>query len=179
MELILEPTALSEEEKLVAELELLDVRYLSRQTAYQPEDVRPPEKLFADLVRQPSARVRAGVIAVLLAHPELAAQVEDALKPLAPAQQTLLSFYYLAAFLLQQLFADRLYEHLGSRWRWIPEQFAQQFNLQDGAAPRENLFELCVEYQRLSHSVVNWNGTVIDVALRLLRRWDLELKCNR
>ncbi len=57
------------EEELVAELDLLGIRYLSRQSSYRASQVRPPEALLADLVRQPSARVRAAVIAVLLAHP--------------------------------------------------------------------------------------------------------------
>ena len=48
-----------EEEQVVAELELLGIRYLSRQTAEAATQVRPPERLLADMVRQPSARVHA------------------------------------------------------------------------------------------------------------------------
>ncbi len=66
---------LTEEEKLVAELDLLGSRYLSRQTHYRSDKIRSPEALLADLVRQPSVRVRAAVIAVSLSHPEYAAAV--------------------------------------------------------------------------------------------------------
>ena len=42
----------NEEEKLVAELELLGIRYLSRQTLYHARSARPPENMLADLVQQ-------------------------------------------------------------------------------------------------------------------------------
>jgi hypothetical protein len=45
-----------QEEHLVADLELLGIRYLSRQTDEQAERVRPAHLLLADLVRQPSGR---------------------------------------------------------------------------------------------------------------------------
>ena len=105
------------EEELVAELELLGVRYLSRQSSYQASRVRPPETLLADLVRQPSARVRAAVIAVLLAHPEYADAVPVALEQLLPAERLTLQSFYAAAVLLQQEHADRLRAFLGTRWR--------------------------------------------------------------
>ena len=41
-----------QEEPLVAELELLGIHYLSRQTPDRAESVRPPAALPADLVRQ-------------------------------------------------------------------------------------------------------------------------------
>jgi hypothetical protein len=74
------------EEKLVAELELLGIRYLSRQTPYRSDKIRSPEALLADLVRQPSGRVRAAVIAVFLSHPEYANAVPAALMRLHPPQ---------------------------------------------------------------------------------------------
>lgn len=81
---------LAEEESLVAELEQLGVTYLSRREIRDAGGARPPARLLADLVRQPSARVRAAVIALLLAHPEYAAAVTDALAQLAPVEQTAL-----------------------------------------------------------------------------------------
>jgi hypothetical protein len=62
----------SQEERIVAELAFLGVRYLSRRTPDRAKSVRPPAVLLADLVRHPSARVRLSVIAVLLAHPAYA-----------------------------------------------------------------------------------------------------------
>ena len=164
---------ISEEEKLVAELELLGIHYLSRQSLYRAESVRPPEKLLSALVQQPSARVRASVIAVLLTHPEYAQVVSIALQSLSPARQITLRLYYIAAFLLQRIFAERLKPRLGERWQWLPELFSESFDLTNGT-PRENLIRLGREYQRLTQTVVNWAGSCEDVARRLLRQWDLE-----
>jgi hypothetical protein len=169
----------SEEEKLVAELELLDIRYLSRQTTYLPTSVRPPEKLLADLAQQPSARVRAAVIAVLLAHPEFAANISAALQNLTPIQQTTLRFYYLAAVFLQRVFAAPLQSRLGARWQWIPERFAEEFDLPNDLPPREKLSRLGREHQRLTHIVANWSGTCENVARRLLHQWELEQQWGR
>ena len=99
------PRSYMEEERLVAELELLGIRYLSRYTSDQAERIRPPDVLLADLVRQPSARVRAAVLAVLLAHPEYAEAVPTALQQLGPAERRTLRLFYTAAVLLQQEYA--------------------------------------------------------------------------
>ena len=164
------------EEELVAELELLGVRYLSRQSSYRASGVRPPEALLADLVRQPSARVRAAVIAVLLAHPEYAAAVPEALEQLRPEERLTLQSFYAAAVLLQQEHADRLRAFLGARWRPLPDlrEATPQINLPDHGTPSERLAWLGREHQRWSGMMVNWTGSYEQVARRLLRRWDME-----
>jgi hypothetical protein len=164
------------EEELVAELELLGVRYLSRQSSYQASRVRPPETLLADLVRQPSARVRAAVIAVLLAHPEYADAVPKALQHLRAAERLTLETFYAAAVLLQQEHADRLRAFLGTRWRPLPDprEATPQLNLPDDGTPSERLAWLGREHQRWSGTMVNWAGSYEQVARRLMRRWDME-----
>ena len=164
------------EEELVAELELLGVRYLSRQSSYQASRVRPPETLLADLVRQPSARVRAAVIAVLLAHPEYADAVPVALEQLLPAERLTLQSFYAAAVLLQQEHADRLRAFLGTRWRPLPHlrEATPQMNLPDEGTPSERLAWLGREHQRWSGKMVNWAGSYEQVARRLMRRWEME-----
>ena len=110
--------SLTEEEKLVAELELVGVRYLSRQTLYQATGVRPPASLLADLIRQPSARVRLAVIAVLLSHPEYAESIPSALARLSPMEQLALKLFYTAACLTQRRYADRLQHFMADCWQW-------------------------------------------------------------
>ncbi len=169
------------EEELVAELEPLGVRYLSRQSSYQASGVRPPETLLADLVRQPSARVRAAVIAVLLAHPEYAVAVPEALKQLRPDEQLTLQSFYAAAMLLQEEHADRLRAFLGARWRPLPDprEATPQLNLPDEGSPTERLAWLGREHQRWSGTMVNWAGSYEQVAQRLMRRWDMERRWKR
>ena len=170
------PHTMQTEEELVAELELLGVRYLSRQSSYGASHVRPPATLLADLVRQPSARVRAAVIAVLLAHPEYADGVPAALEQLGPAEQLTLQAFYAAAVLLQQKHAQRLREFLSTGWRALPHlpEATPQLNLPEEGTPGERLSRLGREHQRWSGTMVNWAGSYEQVARQLMRRWEME-----
>ncbi len=167
------------EEQLVAELELLGVRYLSRQTAVEAMQVRPAEKLLADLVQQPSARVRAAVIAVLLAQPQYATAALAAARALAPEPRLTLKLFYTAARLLQQIYTDPLQAGLSAPWHWLPDLFSAELGLSDSGTAHEQLTQLGKLHQRLTQRQVNWVGTYTDVARRLLRQWELEAIWNR
>lgn len=162
-----------EEERIVAELELLGIRYLSRRTPTRAERVRPPDVLLADLVRQPSARVRAAVIAVLLARPEYAEIIPDTLERLRPSEQWTLRFFYTAAVLLQRKHAERL--PLPVRGKWLPNRFADELALPTCATIGEQLVALGQKHQQQTHTVINWLGTYENVVHHLLRSWELEM----
>ena len=170
------PDTMQMEEELVAELELLGIRYLSRQSSYQASHVRSPEALLADLVRQPSARVRAAVIAVLLAHPGYADAMPAAIEGLLPVERLTLQTFYAAAVLLQQKHAHRLRELMDARSRPLPflSEHTPELNLPDDGTPDEALASLGREHQRWSGSMVNWTGTYEQVARQLMRRWEME-----
>jgi len=169
------------EERLVGELELLGVRYLSRQSTYQAKSVRSPAALLADLVRQPSPRVRAAVIAVLLSRPEYAEAVPAALECLKPDEAFTLRAFYAAAMLLQRQNADRLQSLMGHRWRPLPElsEVTEDLNLPSQATPLEGLTALAQEHQRRSQKTVNWVGSYEQVSRRLIRSWELESQWKR
>lgn len=173
--------ALTGEENLVAELSLLGIRYLSHQTPLQASGVRPAEMLLADLVRQPSARVRAAVIAVLLSHPEYAEAVPAALRRLPPAARLTLQSFYVAAMLLQQQHAHRLRPFLATRWQPLPElpEALVEFDLPAGGTPGERLVALGREHRRRGRAAVNWVGTYEQVASQLLRQWEVERRWNQ
>jgi hypothetical protein len=168
-----------EEEQIVAELELLGIRYLSRQTAEAAVQVRSPDNLLADMVRQPSARVRSAVIALLLAHPEFAEATPAALRRIGPAEQVTLRMFYTAAVLLQQTYSQRLLAALGSRWRALPDLFSGEIGLPSSGTPRELLALLGQQHRRKTRVTVNWAGTYENVAQRLLRSWELEASWKR
>jgi len=167
-----------DEERLVAELEQLGVRYLSRQSAYQAKRVRPPQKLLADLVRQPSSRVRTALIAVLLAHPEYGGVVPSVVLSLPTAEQWTLKLFYTAAVLLQKEYAARLQIFLGEDWCWLPDWFSKELNL-PSAAPGEQLRALAHLHQQETGIVLNWAGTYDNAARHLLHRWELERTWNQ
>lgn len=175
------PQELAEEERIVAELGLLGIRYLSRQTAFQPAKVRPPQALLADLMRQPSARVRAAVIAVFLSHPEYAEALPAALARLGPSERLTLQSFYAAAVLLQQVHANRLRPYVTRRWRWLPDPSRAWvgWDMPSEGAPQERLAALGREHQRRAQEMVNWAGTYEQVAHQLLRQWELESKWSQ
>lgn len=169
----------TEEEKLVTELGLLGVRYLSRQSLYQASQVRPPEALLADLIRQPSARVRAAVVAVLLSRPEYAEAMPAALERLQPRERLILQWFYMAAVLLQQEYAKRLRPWLTARWQWLPDLFSAELDLPAEGTPHERLVQLGQKQRRQMETAVNWAGTWEQVVHKLIRRWEKESQWNQ
>ena len=170
---------LTTEDSIVAELEQLDIRYLSRRSSDAGAQGRPPATLLADLMRQPSARVREAVIAVLLAHPAYAQAVPVALAQLSAPEQLALRFFYSASVLLQRQYADALRPHVAERWLWLPDLFSQELGVTTQGTPQERLGWLGVAHRAHTRSAVNWTGTYDNVARKLLRRWSLEHRWNR
>jgi hypothetical protein len=164
------------EERIVAELGLLGIRYLSRRTAIQAERLRSPDTLLVDLIRQPSARVRSAVIAVLLAHSEYAAAVPAALEQLGPTERLTLQLFYTAAVLLQQEHAERLRAFVVDR---LPDQFSAELGLPETVSPRERLEALGRQHRQRTQAHVNWTGTYESVVQHLLRSWELEARWNQ
>lgn len=167
------------EERLVAELETLGVRYLSRQSAVQVRRVRPPVRFLTDLIRQPNSRVRTALIAVLLAHPELAQDIPTTLERLRPNEQLTLKLLYTAAVILQKKHAKRLHLFLANRWRWLPDLYSAELGLVISQPPDELLHALGTAHRQLTGIVLNWTGTYENVAHHLLQRWEMERQWNQ
>jgi hypothetical protein len=165
----------SEEEALVAELELHGIRYLSRQTPYQAVKVRPPAQLIADLVRQPSARVREALISLFLARPQYSGAALAALARLSEDQALTLRLFYSAAVLLEVEHRDALGLATGDGLRPLPDLFSAELGLPPGDAPiRDRITALAHTHQERTGVTANWAGTYEGVACKLLRRWEME-----
>ncbi len=169
---------LAAEELIVAELERLNIRYLSRLGGIAVEQVRSPEALLAELMRQPSARVREAVIAVLLAHPAYSGAISAALAQLSPSEQMALRFYYTASVLLQRSYADLLRPHLAESWQWLPDFFSSELGVPEQGTPAERLAGLGAAHRVHAGSAINWAGTYENVARKLVRRWRAEQRWN-
>ncbi len=165
------------EERLVAELELLGIHYLSRLTSERAQSVRPPAALLADLVQQPSARVRAAVIAVLLLHPHFARAMPAALSRLPLDDQVTLQLFYTAARLLQQEHAEQLRPLAPGRR--LPKRYAADLGLPGAAPVREQLAALAERHRQATRSELNWAGTYESVARSLVRSWEAARRWNR
>ena len=172
-----EMRALRAEERLVAELSNLGIGYLSRRSVTRPAPARAPSRLLADMVCQPSSRVRTALIALLLAHPEYAVHVPAALRRLPPEPAQTLKFFYTAAVILQRQYQSELQPLLGSSWLPLPHLFADEFPLPTD--PGQQLQALARLHQERTGQRLNWAGTYEHAARNLLRRWQMEKLWNR
>jgi len=170
--------AVSEEETLVAELELLGIRYLSRQTPYHATQIRPPDRLLIDLARQPTARVREALIAVFLACPGYAQAVPAAVTQLDatnPAAATDLRLLYTAAVFLQREYAPQLGSFPNEDQPWLPDLFSAGFGLPGDNMPAASELAMLGQVHREATGVLaNWTGTYHNVARKLIRRREME-----
>jgi len=162
------------EERLVAELETMGVRYLSRQADVPVGQIRSSARFLADLIRQPSSRVRTAFIAVLLAQPDLAQAVPAALTRLKPEEQITLKLLYTAAVVLQKKHAERIRLFLAERWQWLPNLYSIELGLAINQSPDELLRALGAAHRQQTGILLNWTGTYENVAHHLLHRWELE-----
>ena len=164
---------INNEERLVAELEQLGVRYLSRLSKEKARRVRAPQKLLADLIQQPSSRVRSALIALLLARPVYCKHVPAALEQLTPEQAQTLKMFYTAAVLLQRQYATALRGFLGADYCWLTDFFSAELKL-PVAPPKEQIKALAKLHQKKTGVIINWAGTYENAARHLLHRWELE-----
>lgn len=172
--------SVSEEEALVAELELLGIHYLSRQTPYQAAQLRPPAQLIVDLARQPNARVREALISLFLARPQYASAVLAALPRLSENDALTLRLFYSAAVLLQLEHRDALGSATGDALRPLPDLFSAEFGLPSGDAPiSARITALAQTHRERTGITANWAGTYESVARKLLRRWEMERRWNQ
>ena len=169
---------LQSEDQIITELEGLGVGYLSRQDESGAVKVRAPQDLLAELVRQPSSRVRAALIALLLARPDYAAHVPAALARLTPEQAQTFKFFYTAAVCLQRLYGRNLKIFLGARWLELPDTFSAELGV-SGSSPAARLRALARLHAQCTGLQLNWAGTYENAARHLLRRWEMEKACDQ
>ena len=166
-------SSLQAEEQLVAELAKLGVRYLSRQSADSSPSVHTPHELLAMLVCQPSSRVRAALIALLLARPDYASYVSQALTGLKIKDAQTLRFFYTAAVNLQQEYEGIFQAALGVNWYKLPDLFSDELGL-TGVLPAARLQHLAHLHAQSCGENLNWEGTYENAAQHLIRRWKME-----
>jgi hypothetical protein len=167
------------EEQTVAELALLGIRYLSQATDTKVDHTRPGEQLLADLVRQPSSRVRTAVIALLLEHPEYAAFIPAAVAKLRGSNRIALKLFYTAAVFLQRKYYLIFQELQGQAFQWLPDIFSAELGIPSDLSDGECLVALGLRHQALTGKFANWAGTYNNVACLLLRRRQMETGWNQ
>ena len=171
--------SVTDEDQLVAELHQLGVTYLSNRLITSLNAHRLPERLLADIVCQPSSRVRTSVIALLLLQPGYAEFVPIALAYLNEDHRQLLKLFYTAAVHLQRLYQTDLLTIMDSDWLWLPDMFGEELGITSSLEPQDAIQQLGIRHQKLTHSLTNWSGTYKNVIHHLIRYKQREAQWNR
>ena len=154
---------------MVAELSLLGVGYLTRNEIIE---VDPPESMgrfIADLVRQPSSRVRTATIALFLSHPDYAIFVPAAVTQLRSPHRLFLKCLYTAAVYLQQEHAQSFQEIQPDSFTWLPDLYSEDLGVLQKPTIAARLISLGQRQQELTGVFANWPGTYENVVHHFLR----------
>lgn len=170
---------ISNEDRLVTQLYQLGVTYLSNCATGGSDQPRSPGKILAETIRQPSARVRTSVIALLLLHPSYAEEIPSTLNLLNEGHRLVLKLFYTAAVFLQRVYHKDLLPLLSEDWVWLPDQFGQELGISPNLSSHEAIRLLGIKHQELTHSFTNWSGTYENVVHHLIRYKQCELQWNQ
>lgn len=157
------------EEQMVAELASLGVDYLSRNIDVGRVHLHPPHQLMADLIRQPSSRVRTALIALLMLHPEYDQAAPAAVASLQAGNRITFKCLYTAAVILQRKYWRELRALHGPGYSLLSDWFGKELQVLSAAAPEEQLIALATRHRSLTGSDVNWRGTYENVIHHLLK----------
>ena len=129
---------------------------------------KQPAVLLASLAEQDDARLRIGIIPLLLRHPTLTSLVPQAAKRLSPRRRDVFKMYYTAAVLLQQKYAARL-EHLLGFSTPLTDWYSGELGIPANGNPETRLRILASKQCERSGLALNWLGTYEHAAERFVR----------
>lgn len=163
---------------VAAALTRLDVHFVTRRGKVTGTRLaNQPTVLLASLAEQDEARLRLGIIPLLLRHPDLATVVPDAVKRLSPRRRDVLKLYYTAALLLQQKYAARLEQFLGLSSTLI-DLYSGELGIPQRGDPDARLRILARKQRERSGLALNWLGTYEHAAERFVRHLDVSRSIN-
>lgn len=158
---------------IAAAMTQLDVQFVTRTGKVSGVRLaKRPVALLASLAEQDEARLRLGIIPLLLRHPGLATAVPKAVQQVSPRRRDVLKFYYTAALLLQQKYAARLEQSLGLIVP-LPDWYSDELGVPVHGDPDTRLRLLARKQRERSGLELNWFGTYEHAAERFIRQLDL------
>jgi len=161
------------DERLIAELDALGVRFLWRLVPVEVAGEPDPATLLASLAASTEARVRLAIIPLLLHRPDFAAHVPEAVEASPACARLYLMCYYTAARYLQSMHWSQLTRLDGARVL-LPDLFSVELGLEDVTEPDAGLASLAQRHAALSGEAINWLGTYQHAAERWLARLERE-----
>lgn len=155
-------------DRLVAELERLGLRYLSRGAVPEPVAPLAHEVLIAGLASSPEARLQVALVPLFLWRPEYAAAALNVADQLCGQARVMLQCCYSAAAALQPRYVRRLKE-LGCLNAPLPDIFAAALDLPPMVDPASRLAAVAARHAQMSGEAINWLGTYEHAAKTFMR----------
>jgi hypothetical protein len=154
---------------VAAALAVLDVHFvMAPRQGRGTRLAKQPVVLLASLAEQEEARLRLGIIPLLLRHPDWAPLVPVAVQRLSPRKRELLKLYYTAAMLLQQKYAALLESFLGPSAP-LTDWYSAELGIPTRGDPEARLRVLARKQREQSGLALNWLGTYEHAADRFVR----------
>ncbi len=154
---------------LAAALERLDVPFVTHRANVSGEQLsRRPGILIASLIEEDDARLRVGIIPLLLRHPDFARLVPAAVTSLPVRKRVFLKIYYTAAVILQRKYAARLGGLFGVISP-LPDLYSQELGIPTDVDVDVRLRGLAVKHRDASRLALNWLGTYEHAVERFLK----------
>jgi hypothetical protein len=161
---------------IAAALTRLDVHWVSQSGRVSGVRLaKQPVQLLICLAEQDEARLRLGIIPLLLRHPEWAPLVPQAVRQITSCPRDVLKLYYTAAMLLQQKYVTRLEHSLGS-FAPLTDWYSRELDIPVQGNPDARLRILARRQRQRSGLALNWLGTYEHAAERFIRQLDLARK---
>ncbi len=158
---------------VAAALAQLDVRFVTRTGKVSGLRLaKRPVVLLVSLAEQDEARLRLGIIPLLLRHPDWATLVPEAVQQVSPHRRDVLKLYYTAAMILQQKYAARLEQSLG-RFAPLTDWYSGELGVPISGDPDARLRILARKHRARSGLALNWLGTYEHAAERFVRQLDV------
>ena len=158
----------AKELQAIASLNQWGVSFLWSPFTPKIEQPLKPERLIQSLIESDSARLRLGVIAFLLVHPEEAPAIHQALSLVKENKCLLLKYYYTAAVYLQTLWKSQLTQ-FGSDM--LPNYFSKDVGLPDPIQLHGRLGLAALEeaLQQLRGEAYNYTAS-FEAVVRLIQQ---------
>lgn len=156
------------DDDLVSELWARDVRFLMGRNA-NSGPLLSPTSLIASLAQSENARVRLALIPLLLRHPDVSVEVENADQSLlSQPSKIFLRFYYTATMILQRKYQERLKEIFGAQPQ-LPDLFSNQLGVSLSEDYQQSLADLAQRHRTVSGQTINWLGTYEHAAVPFIK----------
>jgi hypothetical protein len=161
---------------LIENLTLRNVPYFFHADFESPVPLLSNVELLSGLASHEEARIKLGLIPLLLRHPEIGLDAPQVCATTARYHQTTFQLYYTAAVLLQEVHAEELKSLLGEQPP-LPDWFSVALGVK-GSTADEKLQSLAEVHARLTELDLNWIGTYRHGARQFLRELQLRQLWN-